>query len=68
VDTYNRSERIARQVADWASQYDDLSDALLRYKADYEHPPLSDDASENFSIEVVDILGMLHSIIQCLHS
>ncbi|KAG2755649.1 hypothetical protein P692DRAFT_201836751 [Suillus brevipes Sb2] len=58
VDTRNCSECIAHQVADWASQYDDLTDALLRYKADYEHPPLSDDASENFSIEVVDILGI----------
>ncbi|KAG2155305.1 uncharacterized protein EDB93DRAFT_1247790 [Suillus bovinus] len=68
VDTHDHSECIAHQVADWASQHNNLTDALLRYKADYEHSPLSDDVSENLSIEVVDIFGMLLSIVQCLHS
>ncbi|KIK37439.1 hypothetical protein CY34DRAFT_109093 [Suillus luteus UH-Slu-Lm8-n1] len=47
-------------IGDEVTLYQELEQitmAQLRYKANFEHPPLSDDVSEDFLIEVVDIFG-----------
>lgn len=59
LDTCDRSGRIAHLVVEWASQYDNLTNAFLTYKQNCTPPPLSDNEAENFSIEVVNLFGAL---------
>ncbi|KAG1798562.1 uncharacterized protein HD556DRAFT_1440267 [Suillus plorans] len=57
LDLRDRSGRIAQQLADWSTQYDDLTDALLNYRHHHTHQTMSSPATSDssFSIEVVDI-------------
>ncbi|KAG0692255.1 hypothetical protein DFH29DRAFT_817877 [Suillus ampliporus] len=57
LDLCNRSDCVAQQLADWSTQYDNLTDALLHYRHHHQTTAPSPAIDSLFSMEVVDIFG-----------
>ncbi|KAG1843584.1 hypothetical protein DFJ58DRAFT_731531 [Suillus subalutaceus] len=56
LDLRDRSGRVAQQLADWSTQYNDLTDALLHYHhRDHQTTAPSPAIDSSFSIKVIDI-------------
>jgi (p)ppGpp synthase/HD superfamily hydrolase len=64
---HNHSDHVAQQLADWSTQYDILTDALLHYCHHHETTAPSPAIDSSFSMEVVDIFGESKSLSSAFH-